>query len=32
VVLANRRDRMRNRLGVRLDPLLGTVRVGDAAG
>lgn len=32
VVLANRRDRTRSRLAVSLDPLLGTVRVGDAAG
>jgi general secretion pathway protein H len=30
VVLANSRDRTRNRLLVNLDPLLGVVRVGDA--
>jgi general secretion pathway protein H len=30
VVLANRGDRTRNRLLVSLDPLLGSVRVGDA--
>jgi general secretion pathway protein H len=32
VVVANRRDRTRNRIGVRLDPLIGTVHVGDAEG
>ena len=32
VLLASRRDRTRNRLWVRLDPLLGTVRVEDASG
>jgi general secretion pathway protein H len=31
VLLASRRDRTRNRLWVRLDPLLGTVRVEDAS-
>ena len=31
VVLANRQDRSRNRLAVRLDPLVGTVRVEDAS-
>lgn len=30
IVLANRGDRTRNRLLVSLDPLLGSVRVGDA--
>lgn len=30
VVLASRADRTRNRLRVDLDPLIGTVRVGDA--
>ena len=32
VVLASRRDRFQNRLRIRLDPLLGVVRVGDATG
>jgi general secretion pathway protein H len=32
VVVGNRRDRTQARLAVRLDPLLGTVRVGDAGG
>lgn len=30
IVLANRRDRTRNRLQVSLDPLLGVINVGDA--
>jgi len=32
VIVAGRRDRREHRLRVQLDPLLGTVRVGDAAG
>jgi type II secretion system protein H len=32
VVLASRRDRFQNRLRVALDPLIGSVRVGDDAG
>jgi general secretion pathway protein H len=32
VVVAGRRDRREHRLRVQLDPLLGTVRVGDASG
>ena len=32
VVLASRRDRFQNRLRISLDPLLGTVRVGDDVG
>ena len=32
VVLASRRDRFQNRLRIRLDPLIGTVRVGDDVG
>jgi general secretion pathway protein H len=32
VVIAGRRDRREHRLRVQLDPLLGTVRVGDATG
>jgi len=32
VVLASRRDRFQNRLRISLDPLLGTVRVGDDTG
>jgi len=32
VVVANRKDRTRNRIAVKLDPLIGTVRVGDAEG
>jgi type II secretion system protein H len=31
VVLANRQDRSRNRLAIKLDPLVGTVRVEDAS-
>jgi prepilin-type N-terminal cleavage/methylation domain-containing protein len=31
VILANRQDRSRNRLAVKLDPLVGTVRVEDAS-
>jgi general secretion pathway protein H len=31
VILASRRDRSRNRLQIHLDPLVGTVRVGDAS-
>jgi len=30
IVIASRRDRTRNRLRVSLDPLVGTIRVGDA--
>ena len=30
IVIASRRDRSRNRLRVSLDPLVGTIRVGDA--
>jgi len=32
IVLASRKNRLENRLRVALDPLIGTVRVGDAAG
>jgi len=32
VIVAGRRDRREHRLSVALDPLLGTVHVGDAAG
>jgi general secretion pathway protein H len=32
VVVAGRRDRREHRLSISLDPLLGTVRVGDATG